>query len=258
MTDAILTSPGLARRVNLDWVPAVYFSPRPIFKQIASQSRGVWLTPLLIMTLTALILALVSGPARQAAAQSSITLPPDFQNYPPEMQAQTLQAAQVSQGPLFIYVFPAVLALGKVWIGWMLVGGLLHLVLTLIGGRGNTGAAMNLVAWSALPFALRDLLRIIVVASTHTLINNPGLSGFAPAGGRAALFLGKLMASFDIYLVWHILLLVLGVRLATGLGRGKTWTAVLITILLGVFLEASFGFLASLLSGMSVTRPFFF
>jgi hypothetical protein len=258
MADAIISATGPARRINLDWVPAVYFSPRQIFKLIASQSRAVWLTPLLFMTLTALILALVSGPARLAAAQSGITLPPDFQNYSPEMQAQTLQAAQVSQGPVFIYVFPAVLALGKVWIGWMLVGGLLHLVLTLFGGRGNTGASMNLVAWSALPFALRDILRIIVVASTHSLINNPGLSGFAPTGGRAALFLSKILASFDIYLVWHVLLLVLGVRLATGLGRGKTWMTVLITILLGVFLEASSGFLASLLSGMSVTRPFFF
>ena len=258
MTDASIAAPGQTRRIHLEWLWAFFFTPRQVFKQIASQNQGVWLTPLLFMTLTAVILALVSGPARQAAAQSGVTLPPDFQNYSPEMQAQTLQAAQVTQAPVFIYVFPAVLALAKVWVGWMLVGGLLHLVLTLFGGRGNTGAAMNLVAWSALPFALRDILRIIVVSSTHTLINNPGLSGFAPAGGRAALFLGKFMASFDIYLVWHILLLVLGVRLATGLGRGKTWSTVLITILLGVFLEASLEFLASMLSGMSVTHPFFF
>ena len=258
MTETTLNTSAPARRINLDWVPAAFFAPRQVFNKIAAQSRGVWLTPLLFMTLTAVILVIVSGPANLAAAQNGITLPADFQNYPPELQAQTMQAAQATQGPMFIYGFPAVLALGKVWAGWLLVGGLLHLVLTLFGGRGSAGLALNLVAWAALPFALRDIVRIIAVGSTQQLVNNPGLSGFAPLGGRAALFLSKVMASLDIYLVWHILLLVLGVRLATGLSRGKVWGAVLFTILIGVGLQATLGFLASLLGGMSVTRPFFF
>jgi hypothetical protein len=258
MTDESITVPVPARRVHLDWVPAVFITPRQTFKQIAAQASSVWLTPLVLLSLTALTLVIVSGPARQAAAQSSLVLPQDFQNYSPEMQAQTMQAAQATQGPVFIYGFPALLALGKVWAGWLLVGGLLHLGMTLFGGRGSTGSAMNLVAWSALPFGLRDIVRIIATASTHQLINTPGISGFAPQGGRAALFLSKLMASLDVYLIWHILLLVLGVCLATGLTRRKSWSVVFLTILVGVCLEAAFGFLASLLGSMSVTRPFFF
>ncbi len=258
MTEATTYTSASARRINLDWIPAIFFTPRQVFKQIAAQSRSVWLTPLLFLTLTAIILVLVSGPAALAAAQNNISLPENFQNFPPEIQAQTLQAAQASQGPAFIYGFPAVLALGKVWAGWLLIGGLLHLVLTLFGGRGTTGLAMNLVAWSALPFGLRDIVRTIAVAFTQQLVNNPGLSGFAPQGGRAAIFLSKLLASIDIYLIWHILLLYLGIRLATGLSRGKIWAAVLITILIGVGFQSGLAFLASLLGGMSVSRPFFF
>lgn len=258
MSETISTAVVPARRLNLDWVPAVYFTPRQAFKQISTQTRRVWLTPLLFMSLTALILVLLSGPTRLAAAQSSLSLPADFQNYSPEMQAQTMQAAQATQGPVFIYVFPAVLALGQVWVGWLLMGGLLHLVLTLFGGRSSTGSAMNLVAWSALPFALRDLVRSVAVISTHALVNNPGLSGFAPTGGRLALFLGKLLGTIDIYLIWHILLLVLGLRLGIGLSRGKTWAAVLITLLVGVGLQAALGFAASLAGGLSVSGPFFF
>jgi hypothetical protein len=258
MTDVTMTTNAPVRRINLEWIPAVFFTPRRVFKQITGQSKTIWLTPLLFTTLTALILVAVTGPIRLAAAQNNIVLPPDFQNYSPEMQAQTLQASQATQGPVFIYVFPSILAIARVWLGWLLVGGLLHLVLTLFGGRSSAGSALNLVAWAALPFALRDIIRIIAAVSTHTLIANPGLSGFAPAGGRLALFVGKLLATLDIYLVWHILLLVLGVRLATGLNRGKTWGAVLITMLVGVGLEAALGFVSALLSGVSVTRPFFF
>jgi hypothetical protein len=260
MTEAVLTPPlRQPRRFHLAWVPGIIFKPRATFAEIAGKNRAVWLTPLLILTLTGLLLGLGAGPIKQQAALSGgLPLPPDFQYWGPEQQAQFLKAAEATQNPVFFYVFPSILALGSVWIGWLLVSGMLHLTLTLLGGRGNTTTALNLVAWSALPLALRDLVRAGAMLTSSTLLVMPGLSGFAPQGEGLAIFLLKLLALVDIYILWHVVLLVLGVRQANGLSRGKALGGVLFTILLVLSLQALFGYVGSMFSNLSITRPFYF
>jgi hypothetical protein len=203
---------------------------------------------------------LVAGSINTAAAQAGqVTLPPDFQYYSPQDQAQFMQAMEATQSPVFMYVFPAVSALLGVWIGWLLVGGLLHLVLTMLGGRGDTMGAMNLVAWSSLPFALRDLVRIVAALATDRVIQAPGLRGFAPAGDSTLIvFLAAFLALVDIYLIWHIILLVIGVRSSDGLSRGKALGGVLLTMLLVIVAQSLLGLLSAKLGGLTIVRPFFF
>ncbi|MGE5221816.1 MAG: YIP1 family protein [Omnitrophica WOR_2 bacterium] len=260
MNDALATPIETPRGLKLDWIPGVLFTPRQIIPRIAAQARNVWLTPMLILTLTAIALVLITGPIKRTEAMLlGPQLPQGFENYPPEQQAQIIQAAQATQGPVFIYVFPGLMAIAGVWIGWAFVGSVLHLVLTLLGGRGNTGTAMNLVAWSSLPLAVRDLVRIVLAATTQQLIKYPGLAGFAPSGtSRLDVFAGKFMALLDIYVIWQIVLLVMGVSAGNGLTRGKAIAGVLITILLALLLQALFGFAGTLFSGINVVRPFFF
>ena len=104
-------------------------------------------------------------------------LPVDWQYWSPEMQNNYTQAQQATQGPVFVYIIPAALGLAKIWLAWLIVGGLTHLSSTLFGGRGKMGSALNLVAWACLPFALRDLLRVIFMIIVHHPIVSPGLSG---------------------------------------------------------------------------------
>lgn len=259
MTDVTLPPLESPRRLMFDWVSDVFFHPRQAFARIATQTSGVWLTPILILTLTALLSVAVAGPIKKDAAQSGQgALPPEFQYYTPEQQAQFQQAQASTSGPVFVYVFPAIAALGKVWIGWLLVGGLVHLVLTLIGGRGDTRAAMNIVAWAGLPLALRDLVRVAAMLSTHRLISSPGLSGFAPAGaGNLSLFLVSFLTLVDLYVLWHIVLLVLGVRAGSSLPRAKAVGGVLFAMLLVLSLQALVGFGVAKLGGLTIIRPFF-
>lgn len=238
----------------------MFFRPRDTLREIANQPGSIWITPLLVLTLTAILLVVVAGPIKQAAAQSGqVELPPEFQYLSPEDQAKIQEAMAATQGPVFVYVFPALSAVAGVWIGWLVVGGLLHLSLTLLGGRGATGAAMNLVAWSALPFAIRDLIRTLYLLSADRLIAEPGLAGFASAGGSVfSLYLNKLLAAVDIYLVWQIALLVIGVRVASGLSRSKAITGVAIAVLLVIVLRTLFSSFIARLAGTTVIQPFFF
>ncbi len=122
-TEEVLPPLEAPRRIHFEWLPDAFFHPRRAFDRIVSTS-GVWLTPILILTLTAVIGTLVAGSLRQVAAQSGqVNLPPDFQYYSPEQQAQFQQAMSATSSPVFLYVFPALVALSRVWIGWLLVEG---------------------------------------------------------------------------------------------------------------------------------------
>jgi hypothetical protein len=202
---------------------------------------------------------LVGSIKDQAASMGEITYPPDFQYYSPEQQAQYMQAIQSKQGPVFVYVLPVITALFGVWFSWLVLGGLLHLITTLLGGRGSTTVSLNIVAWSSLPLVVREVVQIIYILITHKLISNPGLSGFSPIGDTGLpLFLSQILKLIDIYLVWQIVLLILSVRISAGLSPAKSVIGVIITILIILLMQSGIYYLVSILGNLTITRPFFF
>ena len=253
MTDVTLNQPS-ARRFDFSRVRDVFLRPRQAFQEISADSRSTWLTPMLILTLTAALVVLVGGYQKsRAAMMGEITLPPDWEFWTPEMQNNYMQAQQATQGPTFLYVFPLVGALAGLWVGWLLLAGLLHFGSTLLGGRGSMQSALNVVAWGSLPFALRDVLRVIFMLSTGNAIISPGLSGFASSAG----FLSQVLMRFDLFLIWSIILLVIGFGSAEGLSRGKAVAGVLTVLLLVLLAQSGVGALLSGIGGAAVQRPFF-
>lgn len=260
MNESLPRSLERPRALRLPWAFEILLYPRQIFQKVASLGVSSWFTPLLVLSISALMLVMVAGPIKQQAAQTGqFELPPEYQYLSPEDQARIQEALAATQGPVFIYVFPALSSIAGVWMGWLVVGGLLHLTLTLLGGRGATSGSMNLVAWSATPFALRDLVRIIYMLSSDRLILNPGLSGFIEVTQSSfRLFLNKLFFHVDIYLVWHILLLMIGVQIASGLSRRKSILGATLPVLMVLILQTLMSFLITRLAGLTIIRPFFF
>ena len=253
MTDITLEQRP-ASRFDFSRVREVLLRPRRAFQEISAESRATWLTPMLILSITAALVVFVGGYQKsRAAMMGEITLPPDWEFWTPEMQNNYMQAQQATQGPTFLYVFPLVGALTGLWLGWLLLAALLHFGSTLLGGRGSMQSALNVVAWGSLPFGLRDILRIIFMLSTGHSIISPGLSGFTSNTG----FLSQLLMRFDIFLIWSIILLVIGFAIADGLSRGKAVAGVLTVILLVLFAQSGLGALLSGIGGTAVQRPFF-
>lgn len=243
-----------ARRFDFSRMLATLLHPRQAFAEMASESRAVWLAPMLVLSLTASLAVFVAGYLKsRAALMGEIALPPDWQFWTPEMQNNYLQAQQATQGPVFAYVIPLVGALAALWLGWLVLAGLLHLGSTLLGGRGSMQSALNIVAWASLPFALRDILRIVFMLSAGHVIASPGLSGFAAGAG----FLTQLLARTDVFLIWSVILLVIGFGVADGLSRSKALAGVLIVQLIVLLVQAGLGALSSGLGGVAVQRPFF-
>lgn len=253
MTDIALEKQP-PRRFDLSRLFAVFVRPGKVFAEMASESRSTWLTPMLVLTLTTALVVIASGYFKsRAAMMGDVQLPPDWQYWSPDMQEDFMQAQQATQGATYVYAIPAVGALTALWLGWVIVGGLLHLGSTLLGGRGSMQSALNVAAWASLPFAIRDLLRIIFMVSEGHVIQSPGLSGFSMSPG----FLTQVLARVDLFWLWYLILLVIGLAIADGLPRNKALVGVAVVLLLILAAQAGIGNLTSGIGGQPTQRPFF-
>lgn len=239
------------------------FSPRPFwnfllhpsatFAAFGGDSPRGWLAPMGLLSLSLVARLILTGRLQlRLAGMGAAPLPTDWQWWTPEMQANYMQAMQATQGPTFVYIIPIVLGLSALWLGWLAFGGLLHLASTLFGGRGSLGSALNISAWASLPFVVRDGLRIIFMLATRQPIAQAGLSGFSDN-----LFLGQILSLVDVFLLWNLLLLLLGLRAADSLTAPKAFLGALGVTLLALLGQAALGAAASSLGGMMITRPFF-
>lgn len=250
--------PLQTRRFDLRRLFAFLLHPRQEFDRMAGQEKPAWLTPMLVLSIALLLRVLVTGFLRaRAAAMGEVTLPPDWQWWTPDMQNNYMQAMQATQGPAFLYIIPSITGLAGLWLGWSILSGLFHLASTLLGGRGKMSSALDVFAWASLPFALRDLLRVIFMLVAGHPITSAGLSGFVTGVEGGALFLANLLKHVDIFLAWHAVLLVLGFSRVDSLPKGKAIAGVLIVLLLVLAARAGLGALFSGLGGMMITRPFF-
>src|SRR5215212_8035319 len=178
MTDSTL-DPKPMRRLDFPRLQSVLFRPRQVFEEMTSESRPTWLTPMLVLTVTAVLVVIVAGYLKaQAAMMGEISLPQDWQYWSPDMQKNYMQAQQATQGPVFMYVMPLLGSLAGLWVGWLLLAAMLHFGSTLLGGRGSMQSALNIVAWASLPFAVRDIFRVVFMLIAGHAIPSPGLSGF--------------------------------------------------------------------------------
>lgn len=242
------------RRFDLPRALIMFVRPRQGFREMASESRSTWLTPMLLLSITAVLVVLVAGYMKSRATMMGETqLPPDWQFWTPEMQNNYMQAQQATQGPVFLYVMPILGALTGLWLGWLLLAALLHFGSTLLGGRGSMQSALNVVAWASLPFVVRDILRMIFILSAGHAIVSQGLSGFASTPG----FVSQLLMRLDIFLAWQVGLLVTGFAFADGLPRSKAVMGVSVVVLLVLLAQAGLGALTASFSGLAVQRPFF-
>lgn len=259
MTDSSINQMQHRQTMQFSWLPAMVFKPRSVFERLAHQMNN-WFPPMLVLTIAVLFNVLANGWINQQAALSgNIPTPPDFQYWSPEMQAQYFQSQEVRQGPAFLYVIPAISAIASTWIGWLLVSGILHLVLTLLGGRGETNISVGLVAWASIPFVIRGIVRAIYLITTRQFITAPGLSGFAATGSSIGhILLVNFLSLVDIYLIWHIILLVVGVKICTGLPRSKSLLGVTIVMSIVLLLQTLVGYLSYQVSAITIIRPFFF
>jgi len=246
--------PNPTSKFNFARILNIFIKPRQSFAEIAGETGSSWLTPMLALSLSGLLGVIVSGYLKaRAAMMGEITLPPDWQYWSPDMQNNWMQGQQATQGPVFVYILPIVSVMVGLWLGWLIFSGLLHLGSTLLGGRGSMSGALNVVGWAYLPFAARDLLRVVYILLAQHPIVSAGLSGFA----SNSVFWAQILSRVDIFFIWSAILLVIGFSLSDGLAKGKSITGVVIVLLILLLAQAGLGALTSSIGGLATSNPIF-
>lgn len=249
---------SLKSKLHPEWLLPMLMRPKKTLQMILSDEKPKWLTPLLGLSLLGMIEVVVSGPIKKLAIQMGANLPPDFEYYSAEQQQQFMNAQASQTSPLFLYIFPILTTMAVIWISWFLLKSLLHLSLTLAGSRGKSVLSSNLVGWASVPLMLRSIVRILALLISQSLISARGLSGLVNAANGAGMFFAALLALVDIYFIWQVVLILLGTEQISGLPRSKAWGAAIVSVLILMLLMALPGFLSARMSGLSLSRMFYF
>lgn len=245
------------RKFTLKWLFSVFFKPGQSLQEIADKDHAVWIAPLLILMISALLVVLVAAPVIGRTSQT-VSMPEGFEYFSPEQQQQFQESVAVGASPVVTIIFPLASRFLGIWLGWFLLASILHLSLTLNGSRSSNRSILNVVSWASLPFVIRDLVQTVVILSTSQLIPSPGLSGFVSADATGfSLFLGSFLAYVDIYLIWQFILVMLGARKVSGLKPGKVWLATILAFIIFISLKALPGFIAGQLGSLSSGGMFF-
>ena len=253
-------SPRPERVWRWGWLPSIFFKPRSTVQKVVAAEKPIWQTPLLILSVLVLVSTMIAAPIRRQNIQTGANLPQDFNYWSQDQQSQYLQAQSNLISPTFMYLFPALSGLAGYWATWFILASLLHLSVTLAGSRANRLKASNLVAWAMVPFAIRIVLQIITMLTSHQLVSASGLAYLIPEEASGGLiYLRGVLSNLDAYWVFMAVLIFLGVRPFSGLSRSKAVLPAAITLLIMLLLQGVPSLVSTLFSGLSGgSTPYFF
>ncbi|MFX0046438.1 MAG: Yip1 family protein [Candidatus Hermodarchaeota archaeon] len=218
--------------------------PRSTLEYLNEHGGRTWWVPAILAVLLLLLSVVVAAPiatrqTREAVRASQEQLRERLgTEMSAEQQEQMEQSMSVAASPLITVAFPAVTGvIGRV-VGWLVWAGALYLAGMALGGRSTFGQMFRTVVWTWLPYVLRTLIQSIYILASGQLIANPGLSGLVGETRPIAemvtappdlgqLFLKALLSRVDLFLVWNLVLVVIGVAVVTHLPRRKAILATL-------------------------------
>ncbi len=198
--------------------------PTATFKAVLARRRWwTWAVPLLVLFLCFAITIVVSAPytveiARQQAEHQLSTMP-----------AEQAEAARTSMGTFTS--LPFILATGLITgiilllIGIVAQAALLYFGALVTGGEVEFGPIFTMSVWTRLPIALRSLAQAGFIIIAERSIQYPGLAALAATGDimkDARNPMVALLGQIDLFWLWHLLLVTLGLSVAARFSRSKS------------------------------------
>ena len=241
------------KRFYLGWVFPILIRPKKTLEEVISKEQAVWIGPLVLISICAALFVLASASLPQVIQPQMSSTDMGYEYYySPEQQELIQEAASSGVSPLFSIGFPLAGKLLGVWAGWLLLGIILHLVLTISGNRSENKKILNITAWAMIPIAIRFLVQAAAVLISQQAISGQGVSGFAGSDpGIVNVILQSVLGQVDIYLFWQVLLLITGTVMLSSNHKSKCVLSVLISVILLLFLGSVPSIIGSQLSGLT-------
>ena len=229
-------------------LPDLIDRPTAGMRAVVARPKSWWIAAAIIIA-ALVAYSLVTGPYQQAAqaeAQAALMERLAAQATPEQAEAMraSAEAATAARPAVTTLLITAVTAA----FGWLLWAGGAHLGSLFFGGRGQFAHTWAVTVWSQLPRALGYLVTAIYTWLSDAAPAHEGL-GFLVGTGNlltdAANPAYLALSSITPFALWSLILLIIGVRAATGLGR--TGATILILLLWAIGLTLTL--IPSLLMG---------
>lgn len=231
----------------LSFLPGIIDRPAKTFEEMEQRTKRRWLTwlvPVVVMILSMALLNVVrttymQPPAEmQQAAQSS--------SQPRGMGMGMGPMGRVAGGgqsmTLPPYVAP-LMALGGPLVVWLSAAVILFLGSLLVGGEMRFGGVFNVVVWSTIPSAVRNLVTAAYIALTGTMVRYTGLSALVGTGNvwqDMGSLLYIVLSRVDLLFLWSVFLMVLGLGIVARISKTKSMFIVAFWVVLYLGLPVVF------------------
>ncbi len=215
------------------------FKPLNAFRIIEKKwgFKIYWFTALLILVV-AVVSSYVIGPKMQEyLLESQIqTMRENF----PEMEISEEQLKQFSGMGAFTNIMMIVSPIVGSIIGWLFIALIYWGLILVFGGETNYNKTLTLVIISSVPVLISNLVNMFYTLYTGKLIIHQGLSGLVATGDtfvNASNLLYLILSRVDIFILWGLILLIIGIAISCKMKAWKSILTVLIVLILGLIIS---------------------
>jgi hypothetical protein len=222
--------------------------PAVTMSHMGKKPGWAWVMPALLVLVGLVVFSVVTAPLtselalRQAQQQLA--------SLPPQQAEQAATQVERFTSPPMVAAFSVVGGLVALVVIWLLGAGILYFLGLVAGGEANFAQSFAILTWSWLPYALRNLIMAAYVAYSGKLLN-PGLSSLVATGDQAkdaANWLYGLLSQVDLFYLWHLILVIVGLAAVGRLSKVKATIVGLIYLAVTTALSLVPTFITTLVS----------
>lgn len=235
------------------WIVGVFTSPGATFASIAerlerphpkdatkTKDMSKWWLPVLIAIIIGIGLAFYTIPNFIAPMQADAVREAVMERGGTEADVQ--QALSVSGAMMLPMGIIGIVIVTLIIVFLMAL--VLHLLMKMLGGKGKFRHARAVVAWTMLISTLGSIVKLPLMIAKDSVIVETGPSlFFKDLEPSDRLF--KLLSSFDIFIIWAMVVTAIGAAVVYRVSTGKSWVAVailwILVILLTTFMPGGMG-----------------
>lgn len=237
----------------LDALIGVIIRPLRTFERMREARRGHWWLVAVLAVIGTVTATLVTLPIQAEMVREQMEAQQaQFEDLPEEQRVQIEQQQAVFTSQSMLAGIGIAGGLLGIFVGYVVRAAVLFALGLPVGGRAGFGQVFRMAVWTTLPSVVRSFVAAIAVLATGQM-PAPGLTAMFSASEAAdmSMVLTALLSVLDIYTVWAIVLVTLGVAATYQLSKVKSLFIAIVFWLLGVALTVGLAAIGQMFAGMA-------
>ncbi|UCF70583.1 MAG: YIP1 family protein [candidate division WOR-3 bacterium] len=212
----------------------IYFAPSKIFSTLREKPR--WITPLIIIVV---VIALTAGLTMTFAREAILSQQEEVLRNRGLTEEQLQQAMEFTSGPLAA-ISSAVSAVIFTVILLLIFALVVNLFIPLFGGESGFKKVFSVICHAMLVVVPAAVLKVIIVALSKSPYVTTSLALLGPNLDKGS-FAYQLLAGFDVFTIWEMILVALGISITNSLVKKNAYILVFLVWFVSIFIGIGLG-----------------